>query len=72
MLDALSIGKTTNFFWKASRQLMTSICFRTRLGLDGLILVLRCEVFLLTVVNKADFQGIRDSADIFYQITTFL
>ena len=39
-MDALSIGTRINFFWTASRHLMTSICFRIGLDLDVLVLVL--------------------------------
>ena len=65
-LDALSIGTRINFFLSASRQLMTSICFRIGLNLDVLILVLSFEIFLSTYVEMADFQGVKDSSDILF------
>ena len=71
LLDALSIGTRTIFFWSASRQLMTSIYFRIGLDLDGLILVLSFRIFLSTFVKIADFQGIKDSSDIFLSDNNF-
>ena len=44
---------------------MTSICFRIGFDSNGLILVLSFEIFLSTFVKMADFQGIKDSPDIF-------
>ena len=55
----------------ASRQLMTSIYFRVGLDLDGLILVLSFEIFLPTFVKMGDFQGIKDSSDIFLSDKNF-
>ena len=52
------------YFWSTSRQLMTEICFRIGLDIDGLTLVLRFEIFLSTFVKMADFQGLRNSSDI--------
>ena len=52
-------------FMSASRQLMTSICFRIGLDLDVLIPVLSFEVSWSTFHKMADFQGIKDSSDIF-------
>ena len=43
-LDALSIATTTNL-WALLRQFMASMCFRLRLNLDGLILVLSFHIF---------------------------
>ena len=50
---------------------MTSICFRIGLDLDGLILVLSFRIFLSTFVKIADFQGIKDSSDIFLSDNNF-
>ena len=44
---------------------MPSICFRIGLDLHGLVLVLSFEFFFLTFVKMADFQGNKDSSDIF-------
>ena len=43
---------------------MTEICFRIGLDIDGLILVLRFEIFLSTFVKMADFQGLKNFSDI--------
>ena len=43
-LDALSIATRTNL-WALLRQFMASMCFRLRLDLDGLILVLSFHIF---------------------------
>ena len=47
-------------------------CFRKGLDLDGLILVLSFELFWSTFVKMADFQGIKDSSDIFLLGNNFL
>ena len=68
-MDALSIGARAKSFWSASRQPLTSICFKIELDLDGLILVLIFEIFLSTFVEMAHLQGIKDSSDIFLSDT---
>ena len=50
---------------------MTSICFRIRLDIDGIILVSSFEVSLSTFVKMADFHAIKDSSDIFLPDNNF-
>ena len=71
-MDALSKGARAKFFWSASRQPLTSICFKIELDLDGLILVLIFEFFLSIFVEMAHLQGIKDiflsdTLDFFYK-----
>ena len=49
----------TTFITLAVSVIMASICFRIRLDLDGLILVLRFETFLSTFAKMTDYQGIK-------------
>ena len=49
---------------------MTSICFRTSLDIDSLILVLSseycfCQYLLKSALKMAGWQGIKDSSDMF-------
>ena len=55
LLDAWSIC--------TSKQLITLICFRIRFALDDLILVLSFDFFCQSL--SADFQGIKNSTDVF-------
>ena len=56
LLDALTIGTI---------ELMTSICFSIGLVSDGFILVLSFDIFLSAFAKMTDFQGNKDSSDIF-------
>ena len=51
---------------------MTSIFFRIGLELNGSILVLSFEIILSIFVKIEDFQGIKDSSDIFLLDNNFL
>ena len=51
---------------------MTSICFRIELDLNSLIMVLSVETFLSAFVKMEDFQGIKDSSDIFLSDNSFI
>ena len=64
LFDAFFVGIKPNIFWVFLRRLLTSICFRARLGFDSLILVLSLENFLSTFVKMADSWGIKNSTDI--------
>ena len=58
-------------FWSASRHLMTLSRFRVGLNLDGLFLVLSFQTFFQPLFKMADFQGIKDSSDIFLSYNNF-